>query len=76
MCLGSYLRGCLDQLVSLLPAAVSCKMEGSLGRAKESLKGPLERRFWKSRPGGGKIFFLFLHWFSEVIYFQRSGFEG
>lgn len=35
MCLGSYLRGCLDQLVSLLPAAVSCKMEGSSGRAKE-----------------------------------------
>lgn len=40
MCLGSYFRGCLDQLVNLLPAPVSCKMEGSSGRTKESLRGP------------------------------------
>lgn len=76
MWLGSYFRGCLGQLVNLLPAAVSCKMEGSTGRAKESLKGPWGRRFWKSGPGGGGNFLLFLHWLSKLIYFQRSGFEG
>lgn len=57
MWLGSYIRGCLGQPVNLLPAAVSCKMEGNTDRAKKSLKEPWGRRFWKSRAWGWRELF-------------------